>query len=171
MNGILIGITDVGNVGGFMVNKNQNKIFKFIFFTAFLIYLAYLAYLTLFSHFYGRSYFHRSINLVPFRTITHFVMNEGSTRIMLTNLGGNMAAFVPMGFLPPFFSIKLKRARNIFMLILAASLLIEILQFCAGVGVSDIDDILLNTLGGILGYLIHYIFEGRRNTYVKRKDN
>ncbi|HEX2925469.1 MAG TPA: VanZ family protein [Ruminiclostridium sp.] len=154
-----------------MVRHSQKRKIGPVFFSVFLIYSAYLLYLTLFSHFYGRSHFHRSINLVPFRTIVHFLLNAGSAGALITNLFGNIAAFLPMGFLPPFFSDKFRKPRNIVLLILTASCLIEILQFCTGTGVSDVDDILLNTIGGVLGYLPYFFYERGVNEYVKRKDS
>ncbi|WP_083445429.1 VanZ family protein [Halalkalibacterium halodurans] len=38
------------------------------------------------------------------------------------------------------------------LIVMAASIIIEFLQFLFGVGIPNIDDILLNTAGGVIGY-------------------
>ncbi len=120
----------------------------------FLLYLSYLIYLTFFSHRYGRGYIHRSINLHPFRTIAEYAAASYNRSIIVTNLFGNIAAFVPLGFLLPL--IGGRKPIGVFKAALAAagvSIAVESLQYLFGVGAADIDDVILNTAGGILGYL------------------
>ena len=67
---------------------------------------------------------------------------------------GNIAVFVPRGF----FTALLLRRRYYGAFALAVtyivSLLAEVLQYLLKVGTFDIDDVILNTFGGLLGILI-----------------
>lgn len=74
---------------------------------------------------------------------------------MLTdNFFGNIFAFMPLGF---FSSLLFKRLRFIgiiFLLCMLGSIMIEMLQFTYRVGSLDIDDVILNTIGGTIGYIV-----------------
>lgn len=127
-----------------------------VMFTIFLsAYLLLLVYLTFFSQFYGRTIVHRSINIIPMRTILEFLTCEYGTKAVITNLAGNIAAFMPMGFLLPIVFIRFYKLDKVLIAALLASLIVEILQYAAGVGASDIDDVILNVTGAILGYCIY----------------
>lgn len=127
----------------------------------FTIYMIYLIYLTLFSSYYGRGYFHRSINLIPFRTMVEYLNSNYSLRIIFTNLFGNIAAFLPMGLLSPLIFKRINSFKRITFIIFTSSLCIEITQYILGVGTLDIDDIILNTLGGICGFTFYKIFKDK----------
>lgn len=69
----------------------------------------------------------------------------------------NILAFVPLGFFLPLLS---KNQRKESFLFIAGSameftLLIEIVQFALKVGTFDVDDIFLNTAGGIIGFMLY----------------
>jgi glycopeptide antibiotics resistance protein len=137
--------------------KRNNLWHRAFFAAALTAYLAYLSYLTFFSHLYGRTVTHRSVNIIPFGTIISYLRFSGGMSIILTNIAGNIAAFVPMGFLLPAVSGRFARFSRAILAICAASAAIELVQYAACVGVSDIDDVILNVLGGILGHLIYGI--------------
>lgn len=135
--------------------KDMPRKIKLIFTALFAAYVLFLAYLTFFSQYYGREIVQRSINIIPLRTIIEFLTSGYSTRSIITNIVGNIVAFMPMGFLLP---IVFKKHSTFFKLsgtILFATILIEVAQNILGVGASDIDDIILNVLGGLIGYLIY----------------
>ncbi len=126
----------------------------------FFIYLAYLLFLTFFSRYYGRGFFtYRRINIIPLKTILLYASSSFNTNIIVTNLLGNILAFVPMGFLVPLVWRKLSGFIKILLVSFAASLAIEIAQYITGAGAADIDDLILNTAGGILGYIFYYILK------------
>ncbi len=79
------------------------------------------------------------------------------TYAMLTNIAGNVFAFVPFGVLIRWVRGKGKRTTLLFAVIstFIFSLVIETIQFITKVGVFDVDDLLLNTLGGMLGFLLY----------------
>lgn len=92
-------------------------------------------------------------NLVPFREITRTM--ELMTGHSLFNLIGNVAIFVPFGM---FIGIMLQKKgisalaalRYAFLM----SLFLEGAQLLLRIGQFDVDDLLLNTFGGLLGYFI-----------------
>lgn len=120
----------------------------------FILYILFLGYLTLFSHYYGRESFHRTLNLIPFKTILGFFNSSYKLKpeIIITNIFGNIVAFIPMGLVLPIIFRLINRFKRIFYIVLLSTLTIEIFQYILGVGTTDIDDILLNTVGGMIGF-------------------
>lgn len=145
----------------------MKKVSKIVIFILFLIYLIYLLYLVFFSHYYGRTYIHHSYNLIPFNTISQYLFSNTGSREIMVNIGGNILAFLPMGLMFPIVSNRLDSIFRITAALLFATCSIEILQYLAGVGVGDIDDIILNLLGGLLGYLIYSLIKMK----IKRRYN
>ena len=92
-----------------------------------------------------------SPNLIPFETIRHDLRAGG--REMWVNLVGNLAAFVPLGLLLPPLGKRRPSALRIALLAIALSAGIESLQYLSGRRAADVDDVVLNTLGALLGYL------------------
>ncbi|MCM3573928.1 MULTISPECIES: VanZ family protein [Mesobacillus] len=109
-------------------------------------------------------------NIIPFKTITDYIKASShiNQNIWMSNLFGNVLAFFPMGvFLPWLFKRFIGFWRTTSTVFLA-TLTVEILQFATRVGSFDIDDIILNTLGGAIGYLlikIIYLLLLKERTY------
>lgn len=131
----------------------RKKIVRLIFEILLIMYLCYLTYLVFFSHYYGRGSPHQSINYIPFKTILLYLRLTGCPGIVMTNILGNVVAFIPMGFLLPVVFRSFGRLGNLLLGVLIATSLVEVTQYIAGVGAFDVDDIILNVLGGILGYV------------------
>lgn len=87
----------------------------------------------------------RSVNLLPFQGSK--VVNG---RLVLNEIILNGLIFVPLGVL---LGISAKNFSLIkkFAFIFSFSLVIELLQFILGIGVTDVTDLLMNSVGGILG--------------------
>jgi glycopeptide antibiotics resistance protein len=79
---------------------------------------------------------------------------------MVINLVGNLGAFVPIGFLWPIVRNGRTNAWRVTLLSGVVSLLIEMFQFATGQRIADIDDVILNTLSGLLGYLLYRLVNG-----------
>lgn len=99
-----------------------------------------------------------SVNLVPFHTLgsyksAYLAGNMSSTTYYL-NIYGNTVLFLPMGMMIPYLFVK----KFSFFKSLAAVLLIvtfvEALQLLCGIGRADIDDIILNFLGAVVGRVL-----------------
>ncbi len=124
----------------------------------FCVYLAGLVYFLFFSEGYGRgaaeaSY---SYNLQPFLEIRRYLANWRimGIRLTLLNLAGNIVGFMPFGALLPVLSRSARKLWKVGLLSLEVSALVEISQFLLQVGCFDVDDMILNTLGGALGYAV-----------------
>ncbi len=144
-----------------MEKKKRNKLFRVLEILLFAVYLAVLCYFLFIADRMGRTYSERvyHYNLMPFKEIVRFWTYRqtlGFWSVML-NLIGNVAAFIPYGlFLPRLFS-SCRRFLLTFVLAFEFSLCVEIIQLVWKVGSFDVDDILLNTLGGAFGFLIYRI--------------
>lgn len=88
-------------------------------------------------------------NYIPFKEI--FRYSIGSHKF-IKNIMGNILLFIPYGFLSSYI-LNNKKISVTFVLSLIVSLTIEIVQYYIG-RVFDIDDIILNVLGGIIGGLL-----------------
>ena len=146
--------------------KKRNTLLYFLFFT----YVAVMLWLL-----FGRSnqyvegveYVQQlkgNMSLKPFYTIRNYLYvvthRDGGAlyRHCLINLLGNVILFIPAGiFLPKIW----KKLQNFFLFLLVCVLvitLIEALQLVTLLGSCDIDDLILNVFGMILGYLLFLIF-------------
>ncbi len=106
-----------------------------------------------------------SINYIPFlNTIIPYLKGEPSTRIAMLNLLGNTVAFSPFGFFLPLLFRLCKRFKATILISIGFSLLIELVQFIFCLGSCDIDDIILNVFGSLLGYGVYHLF---RSLYFK----
>lgn len=125
----------------------------------FVLYFIVLFYFLFFSEEMGRTYSERAYhyNLTLFKEISRFFKYSralGAKAVML-NIWGNVAAFVPFGIFLPIFSVRCQKLWRTAMYSFELSLLVEVLQLVTKVGSFDVDDLLLNTVGGILGFLIY----------------
>lgn len=87
----------------------------------------------------------RSINLIPF----HY---DEETNSHFSEVIENLFIFVPFGVY-----LKILGKHNLFAVICGAvfSLLLEIIQLILGIGATDITDLMMNTLGVVVGVLIY----------------
>ncbi len=90
------------------------------------------------------------INYIPFTEI--FRYHFGS-RLFVLNVVGNIAIFIPFGYFITSY-LKTNKKMPIFMITLVTSLCIELVQLYIGRSF-DIDDIILNCVGGVLGHIIY----------------
>ena len=90
-------------------------------------------------------------NLVPFKTILPYLLGEKGFIIAIINLVGNIVLLVPIGFLVPFVYRNMTWKKSL-ALAVAAGFTIEGMQAVFRVGIFDIDDIILNALGVMVGY-------------------
>lgn len=67
----------------------------------------------------------------------------------------NILMFVPMGVLLPWIHPKFRTFKWLVLVALGATLSIETYQTLSGAGLFEMDDIINNTLGGIIGYQLH----------------
>ena len=148
--------------------KKIRTLGKFLF----VVYILFLLYFLIFSDWYGRSGVMENYhyNLTPFYEIRRFWEYREKLGIWsVINLFGNVIVFVPFGFFKPMASKK----RSFFGTVFDGaflSLVVEVFQLLSKVGRFDVDDLILNTSGVILGYLIFVACNATRRRYgAKRK--
>lgn len=123
-----------------------------------VLYLLVLAYVCFLSEAYGRTEVQNTYryNLIPFREILRFYTYRelvGNSACAL-NLIGNVFAFIPFGFMVPIISWKHRKFAKVMGMTFLLSLTVECIQILTLVGSFDVDDLILNTLGGALGFLL-----------------
>lgn len=145
-------------------NKKKSTGIRAFAVLLFFAYFAVLFYFLFFSEKMGRTYSERVFhyNLVPFYEIKRFLKYYEvlGIEVVVLNLAGNVAAFMPFGFFLPVFSERCKRFLNTVFYSFELSLLVELIQLVTKVGSFDVDDIILNTLGGAIGFVMYKIVRG-----------
>jgi len=105
-------------------------------------------------------------NLVPFHTLSIYVANLGSW-FWMRNLLGNLALLLPLGLLGPIVLPALDRWWRIALLALLVSTAIELTQLLVPDRSADIDDVIVNVAGALVGFgvsrLLRWIARGSNN--------
>lgn len=106
------------------------------------------------------------ISFIPFKGIIE-MLQGGITTYSFINIIGNIIMFMPVVFLLPLICTKVDSCKKVVAIGFCTSLLIESSQLFLTRG-TDIDDLILNTLGTILGYLVFLIFKNVFSEFTKR---
>ena len=125
----------------------------FGFYCLVLIYILFLSRGSL-THYSYAQYFRRFTNFVPFKTIAEYIQryNNGFRNLSVTNLIGNFVLFLPMGMALPCLFKKLNRFWKVVLWVLGMVVVVEIAQGVLRVGSIDIDDVIFNVSGAMIGY-------------------
>lgn len=94
-----------------------------------------------------------SSNFIPFKEMLRY---RFASSLFFRNVLGNMLMFIPFGFFVSYF-LKLKKPYSILLLSLLISSTIETTQLLIG-RVFDVDDIILNVVGGVVGFAVYKLF-------------
>ena len=97
-------------------------------------------------------------NLMPFREILRY---DVGTKAFYKQVFGNILLFIPLGYFATSYC-KIKGLGTITLVSLLSSITIEVTQQYIG-RTFDIDDIILNVVGGIVGFLIYTALNAIRN--------
>ncbi len=131
-----------------IAKKQKFVLYKEFLLLLFLIYIMLLFYIVSFQdNNYGYS------NYIPFKEIFRYNV---TSELFFKNVIGNILLFIPFGLFVSHI-ISIKKAFPILILSLISSLSIELTQIAIG-RVFDVDDVILNVVGGLLGYLIYKLF-------------
>ena len=137
----------------------MKKFARPVLWTIFIIYCFVLVYVLFLSRgtrdgFTFAEYMRRFTNFIPFKTIVEYVQRyiDGYRNLSVLNLLGNLALFVPMGALLPCVIRKLDRFWKVNLTVLGMVVMVEIVQGILRVGSVDIDDVLFNVVGAMIGY-------------------
>ncbi|MDO5147146.1 MAG: VanZ family protein [Eubacteriales bacterium] len=144
-----------------------------------IVYGCIVLYFVLFSDRLGRTegYSTYRYNLMPFEEIRQFIVYREyvSTEAFVLNLIGNLFVFFPIGVLVPLWRTKKTGGFLILRYTFLCTLCIETLQLITKVGVFDVDDLMMNTLGGMIGWVCYcaalkfFRYVGRRKGKTEKK--
>lgn len=145
------------------------EFFKVASLVFFVIYILSLVALLFFGS-ANRGYEYRSVNLIPFKTIEMYLTAHSlSDSVKILNLAGNILIFTPLGFYLSVFSHRIHLVFRI-LILLFVPVLVEVLQYVFKTGASDIDDVILNFLGGLLGIFVCWVAERLYRKFHKNKE-
>ena len=126
-----------------MIFKKIYRIF-ILPYTIFMLYLMFLG--------FGREQHEANIvRLLPLVSTILFVQNTTSWESIIINLFGNIIMFIPFGFLG-WLNVKYFSFKRLIVDFLSALIIVEALQYLTRLGVFDIDDLALNSLGVWIGF-------------------
>ncbi len=112
-------------------------------------------------------------NFVPLETVRLFLWvlkNSGDRQMRwqaVANLVGNVVLFVPLGLFLPMLWKKCQNLVGFFLWLLPALIMVELLQLVTRLGACDVDDLLLNTLGALGGWLLWKLLHLRSNSSIR----
>lgn len=104
------------------------------------------------------------VNIIPFKEIFRY---EAGTYLFYKNILGNVLLFLPFGFFVGYF-IKVKKVSVMLLLTFIVSLSIETIQLSIG-RVFDVDDVILNVLGGLIGFILYKVLNKAIPDKLKKK--
>lgn len=146
--------------------KNENKIlFNYTINTYFFMSILFIVSLTLFPVEFSKNGLF-TFNLIPFKTILTMLFNSSIIDI-LANIFGNITLFAPLGLFS-YFVFKGNKNKT-FKLCLIFTVLVETIQLILPARLFDIDDIMLNFLGGFIGLILAIKFTNYINDKEVRK--
>lgn len=106
-------------------------------------------------------------NLIPFSTITaqFALLGRGGyyLRFAMVNLVGNVVMFLPLGYLLPRAFPRFRKFLPFFASVLFSLLFVEAIQYVTMLGIADVDDVILNLFGALMGFLL-FKFTSKRPT-------
>ncbi|MGG2025622.1 VanZ family protein [Gottfriedia sp. S16(2024)] len=172
---------------GYRYFKGYITLLKYLYWIIFGIYITCIVDITLFPFPYQKYLIQVMIedhlgytnNFVPLKVVVDSI-RYGSFSIALKQVGGNIVLFMPLGFALRVLYPKIMKSKTI-LVGFTVSLGIEIIQGTTGIFLGynyrscDIDDILLNTFGTVLGVLVFSlstkfsIKKKNDNQYIKRQ--
>ena len=132
---------------------------KFVFYKEFYSLLAIVYILLLYHLLLSTEGASSGINLVPFKEMTRYSIGSKS---FFYNVIGNIVLFIPFGYFVSSY-LNAKKTHQIFIISTLISLTAELIQFKIG-RAFDVDDIILNVIGSLIGFLVYLGLKG-----IKRK--
>ena len=134
-------------------NHKKIELYKEIFGLIFVIYILLLFELLTAA---DTNYYH-GMNLKPFTEITRY---KFGTRLFNINVFGNIMIFIPFGLFISSY-LNSKKVYSVFFVSVITSSFVELVQLRVGRSF-DIDDIILNVVGSIIGYLFYIALKSIR---------
>lgn len=131
------------------------KFYKIIIvpYTLFLLYLMFFG--------MGRTQMEDNLlTIEPIFSTINFIKGCISWKEIVTIVAGNVVMFIPFGFLGWIFP-RLQNLQNLLFTFISAITIVEAIQYFSRMGIFEVDDIILNTFGVFLGFLMKNFIEKR----------
>ena len=114
-----------------------------------------------------KEYAEHATNFVPFHMIRNYMIALKNNRIepylVFANIIGNIVIFIPLPMLLSGLTGRILRWIKLFGIGLLTLICLEIIQLLTRRGACDVDDVLLNMTGILLGYLIVRIYARKKH--------
>ena len=142
------------------VSNMKGKKERIISIIIFVIYIIALCYFLFFLYSMGRTTrgdeYHYTLQ--PLFEINRICRSSHilGMKYVILNFAGNVIAFIPFGYLLPKMVKKKPRLFHTVLFSFEFSLLVELTQLISRTGSFDVDDLILNTFGGLIGYILYY---------------
>jgi len=151
--------------------KRQFSLKRYMIWLCFWIYMGGMIYFLFIGERYGNPYNDYRYNLILFQEIRRFVIYRDKIGMssFLLNIFGNIFAFSPFGVFLPLLSQNMRKMWRVFGMSFLVTLCIECTQLVTRLGVFDVDDLVMNTLGGVIGYGIYCFYIRFSRAYAKRR--
>lgn len=142
-----------------IVIKSQNlklkRLIVFIIYITLVLTFTFIVRETLIWRYSGK---HEAV-FIPFRQFIG-LLKEPNHMMWFWQIFLNIILFIPFGFMFPIIHSKSFRKYHlspVFTIFIgfALSFFIEVMQYITGRGLADIDDLINNTLGAVIGYLVY----------------
>jgi len=127
------------------INKDKFIFYKEFYNLLFILYILLLYYLLLSTENAASG-----MNFIPFKEMTRYSIGS---KAFFYNVVGNIVLFMPFGYFVSDY-LKAKRVPHILLVSVIISLTAELIQFKIG-RAFDVDDIILNVIGSILGFMCY----------------
>lgn len=173
------------DVLGVEIEKSMSPSHKYIKWLAWGLFISYSFILvfqlllsrSLFDYFRNVTYFLETgnwnaishlVNVIPFASTFKYLtnFNHYNLDIWLMNTIGNIIIFIPFGFFIPLLFPKVSNWKLACKLFIKIVFFIELLQLITFTGIFDVDDIILNVTGGLIGYSIYI---GMKKLWIRYK--
>jgi len=121
-----------------------------------LLFILYTTFLLILLFFRPNDQNYDSMNLIPLMTIKFYLSGKANWLISFYNLAANIGLFIPYGVF-----LKIRNYSNLKLILIPLLFIssIEVTQFITHRGSLDIDDLILNFLGFLVGYLLYPLFK------------
>ncbi len=130
-------------------NKEHITLYKELFMLTFIIYILCLFQIVTVQD----TVYWSTNNFIPFKEIFRY---DFGSALFFKNIIGNILLFLPFGFFVSYI-LKCEKIWLPLIISLVCSISVEVVQLYIG-RVFDVDDIILNVIGGLLGYLLYKLF-------------
>ena len=143
----------------------------------FILYLIAILYYTIFAESMGRANTDPTddprFNLILFNEINRFIVyrEQLGMKAFMLNVVGNCVAFIPGGFLLPVISRRCRSFISCTLVGFVISFFIECTQLIFRVGSFDVDDLMLNTLGVAIGFIMNVAIKKFRAFRKRKKES